>query len=88
MKQKLLATGTEIPSPNDNISVPTGPVKTVEHYLGSTGVLDFVVGFKSRGVPMGRTLVAVRTHIPMGSNSMNRCSERLLDPEFDNYEMN
>lgn len=42
--------------------------------------MDFVDGFKSRGVPMGRTLVAVRTHIPMGSNSMNRCSERLLDP--------
>ncbi|MDY4581101.1 MAG: macro domain-containing protein [Candidatus Methanarcanum hacksteinii] len=42
VKQKQIPTGTELPSPNDNISVPIGLVKTVEHYLGSTGILDFI----------------------------------------------
>ena len=74
MKQKQLATGTELPSPNENISVPTGLVKTIEHYLGSAGVLDFVDTFKHRGVPMSRILTAMCTHILMGSNSMSRCS--------------
>lgn len=79
MTQKLLVTGTELPSPNENISVPTGLVKTVEHYLGSTGILDFVDTFKTRGVPMRRILVAMCTHILMGSNSMSRCSHWLRD---------
>jgi transposase len=72
-----LATGTELPSPNENISVPTGLVKTIEHYLGSAGVLDFVDTFKHRGVPMSRILTAMCTHILMGSNSMSRCSDWL-----------
>ena len=50
-------------------------VKIVEHYLGSLGVLDFVDTFKDRGVPMSRILVSMCTHILMGSNSMNRCSD-------------
>jgi len=75
--QKRLTTGTELPSPNENISVPTGLVKTIEHYLGSTGVLDFVDTFKQRGVAMSRILVAMCTHILMGSNFMSRCSDWL-----------
>lgn len=54
-------------------------VKTVEHYLGSAGVLDFVNTFKVRGVPMRRILIAMCTHILMGSNSMKRCSEWMED---------
>jgi transposase len=54
-------------------------VKTVEHYLGSAGVLDFVDTFKVRGVPMSRILIAMCTHILMGSNSMKRCSEWMED---------
>ena len=81
MTQKLISAGTELPSPNENISVPTGLVKVVEHYLGSTGVLDFVDTFKDRGVPMSRILVAMCTHILMGSNSMNRCSDWLRNKD-------
>lgn len=77
VKQKQIPTGTELPSSNDNISVPIGLVKTVEHYLGSAGILDFADTFKRRGVPMSRILVAMYTHILMGSNSMNRCSDWL-----------
>ena len=77
MKQKQFATGAELPSPNDNISVPMGLFKTVEHYLGSTGVLEYLDSLKTRGVPLSRILTVVCTHILMGSNSMNRCSEWL-----------
>ena len=55
-------------------------VKTVEHYLGSAGVLEYVDTLKDRGVPMSRILVAMCTHILMGSNSMTRCSEWMRDP--------
>ena len=56
-------------------------VRTVEHYLGSTGVLDFVDTFKQRGVPMSRILTAMCTHILMGSNSMSRCSDWLRNKD-------
>ena len=55
-------------------------VKTVEHYLGSAGVLDYVDTLKDRGVPMSRILVAMCTHILSGHNSMTRCSEWMRDP--------
>ena len=78
--QSNLRTGTDLPSPNENISVSIGLVRTVEHYLGKVGILDFVDGFKMKGVPMSRILVAMCTHILMGNNSMSRCSEWLKDP--------
>ncbi|WP_162262202.1 transposase [Candidatus Methanomethylophilus sp. 1R26] len=53
----------------------------MEHYLGSTGVLDFVDTFKQRGVPMSRILTAMCTHILMGSNSMSRCSDWLRNKD-------
>jgi len=53
----------------------------VEHYLGSAGVLEFVDTFKGRGVPMSRILVAMCTHILMGSNSMSRCSDWLKNKD-------
>lgn len=81
VKQTHFATGADLPSPNDNISVPYGLVRTVEHYLGSTGVLDFVDTFKQRGVPMSRILTAMCTHILMGSNSMSRCSDWLRNKD-------
>ncbi len=56
-------------------------VRTVDHYLGSTGVLDFVDTFKQRGVPMSRILTAMCTHILMGSNSMSRCSDWLRNKD-------
>lgn len=46
MKQKQISIGTELPSSNDNISVPMGLVKALEHYLGSAGILDFADTFK------------------------------------------
>ncbi len=81
VKQTHFATGADLPSPNDNISVPYGLVRTVDHYLGSTGVLDFVDTFKQRGVPMSRILTAMCTHILMGSNSMSRCSDWLRNKD-------
>ena len=80
MNQTHFATGTDLPSPNENISVPIGLVKTVEHYLGSAGILDFVDTFKERGVPMRKIMVAMCTHILSGNNSMSRCSEWMRDP--------
>lgn len=81
MKQKHFATGTELPSPSDNISVPIGLVKTVEHYLGSAGILDFVETFKEKGVPMSRIVVAMCTYILQGNNSMKGCARWLADPK-------
>ena len=81
MTQKLLATGTELPSPDDNISVPIGLVKTVEHHLGSAGVLGFVDTLKQRGVHLGDILMAMRTHVLMGSDSMSRCSDWLRNKD-------
>lgn len=81
MTQKQFAIGTELSSPNDNISVPMGLYKSVEHYLGSTGVLEYLDSQKTRGIPLSKILTAVCTHILMGSNSMNRCSEWLQNKD-------
>lgn len=81
MTQKQFVTRTELPIPNDNISVPMGLYKTVEHYLGSTGVLEYLDSLKARGIPLSKILTAVCTHILMGSNSMNRCSEWLQNKD-------
>ena len=70
MNQKHFVTGTDLPSPNENISVPIGLVRVVEHYLGSAGILDFVDTFKEKGVPMSRIVVAMCTYVLMGNNSI------------------
>ena len=70
----------DLPKPNENISVPVGLQKVVEHYLGSVGMFDFLDTFKARGVPMRSIVTAMCTHILMGSNSMSRCSEWLGNP--------
>ena len=80
MHQKHFTTGTDLPSPNENISVPIGLVKVVEHYLGSVGLLDYVDTFKEKGVPMSRILVAMCTYILQGNNSMKGCARWLSDP--------
>jgi len=66
--------------PNENISVPFGLVRTVEHNLRSVGILDLADTFKERGVPLSRAIAAVCVCILMGSNSMQRCSDWLSDP--------
>jgi transposase len=66
--------------PNENISIPYGLVKMIEHYLGSVGVLKLLDTFKERGIPLGRIAVAVCACILMGSNSMSRCADWLSDP--------
>ena len=58
-----------------------GLYKSVEHYLGSTGVLECLDSLKTRGIPLSKILTAVCTHILMGSNSMNRCSEWLQNKD-------
>ena len=80
--QTRFKTGTDLPSPNENISVRYGLVKAVEHYLGSAGILNFVDTFKERGVPMSKILVAMCTHILSGNNSMSRCSEWMGNPDI------
>jgi transposase len=71
---------TDVPLPNENISIPFGLVRTIEHYLGAVGVLGLLDTFKERGVPLSRIAVAVCTCILMGSNSMSRCADWLSDP--------
>jgi len=71
---------TDVPLPNENVSIPYGLVRTIEHYLGSVGVLKLLDAFKERGIPISRIAVAVCTCILMGSNSMSRCTEWLSDP--------
>jgi len=66
--------------PNENISVPYGLVKTVEHYLGSVGILDLLDGFKERGVPLRHIVLAMCSRILLGSNSMTRCADWLSNP--------
>ncbi len=80
MKQTKSSAETSVPMLNENISIPYGLVKTVEHYLDSAGVLELTDTLKERGVPMGRIVVAMCTYILIGNNSMTRCSDRLLDP--------
>ena len=80
MKQTYFLTGADLPSPNENISVPYGLVKTVEHYLGSIGILDYLDGLKSKGVPISTIAVSMCTHTLMGNNSMSRCSDWLSNP--------
>lgn len=80
VKQTQLSVEADLFNPNDNISVPIGLVRTVEHYLDKTGVLDLVDTFKVKGIPMRRIVIAMCTHILMGNNSMSRCSEWLLNP--------
>lgn len=68
--------------PNANISVPFGLVRTVEHNLDATGILDLLDGYKEKGVSMRSIAVAVCVCVLMGSNSMARCSEWLSDPNI------
>ena len=51
----------------------------VEHYLGSIGILDYADSLTVKGVPLSRVMVAMSTHILMGSNSMSCCSDWLKD---------
>jgi hypothetical protein len=78
--QSKLQQGTDIPLPNENISVPYGFLKSVDFYLRSAGVPDLADTFKERGIPMSKIIVAVCTCILMGSNSMQKCSDWLSDP--------
>ena len=73
-------TGADLPSPNENISVPYGLVRTVEHYLGSIGILDHLDTFKTKGIPISTIVTAMCTHTLMGNNSMSRCSDWLSNP--------
>ena len=82
MTQTTYRTGAFVSTPNENISVAYGLVKTVEHYLGSIGILYYADSLKGRGVPMSRILVAMCTHVLMGSNSMSKCFDRLKDPNI------
>ncbi len=67
MYQTKISIGAGLPTPNDNISIPIGLVKTAEHYLEKTGVLDYIDTFKEKGVPMRRIVIAMCTHILMGT---------------------
>ena len=75
-----MLTGADLPSPNENISVPFGLVRTVEHYLGSIGILDHLDTFKTKGIPISTIVTAMCTHTLMGNNSMSRCSDWLSNP--------
>lgn len=66
--------------PNDNISIPFGLVKTVDHYLGITGILDLFDSFKAKGVPLRKIVAALCVHNLTGNNSMSDCSDWLSDP--------
>jgi len=81
VKQSILTElRTDVPLPNENISISFGLAKTVEFYLGEAGVLDLADKFKGRGVRLSKIIVAVCTCMLMGSNSMQRCSDWLSDP--------
>lgn len=71
---------TEVLSPNGNISIPFGLVKTVEHYLGITGVFDLFDSFKAKGIPLRKIVTALCVHNLTGNNSMSDCSDWLSDP--------
>lgn len=72
--------GACTPSPNGNISIPFGLVKTVEHYLEITGILSLLDSFKTKGIPLRKIVVALCVHNLTGNNSMSDCSDWLSDP--------
>ncbi len=72
-------TGASVSIPNENILVAFGLIKTVEHYLGSIGILYYADSLKVKGVPLSSIVVAMSTYILMDSNSMCICSDWFKD---------
>jgi hypothetical protein len=64
------AARTETLTPNENISLPYGLIRAVEHYLSITGVLGLLDTFKCKGVPLSKHELALSVHALVRSNSM------------------
>lgn len=80
MTQTQIAATAFDETPNNNKSVPYGLMKTVEHYLRFSGVLDCIGGLKTRGIPLDKLVVALAVFTMHTSNSMNACAKWLEDP--------
>ena len=73
------AARTETLTPNENISLPYGLIRAIEHYLSITGVLDLLDTYKCKGVSLSKLVLALCVHTLERSNSMSDCSRWLQD---------
>lgn len=80
MHQTQIAATALDESPNDNISVPYGLIRTVRHYLEFVGLLRYIRGLKTKGIKLDSIVLALAVFTMHASNSMNACSSWLANP--------
>lgn len=80
MKQTKFTETALDETPNDNLSVPHGLIRTVRHYLEFVGVLGYIRGLKTKGIRLDLITVALCVYTLHTSNSMNACAKWLENP--------
>lgn len=80
MHQIKFAATASLDTPNDNLSVPYGLIRTIRHYLEFVGLLRYIRGLKKKGVRLDLMVVALCSFTLYTSNSLNACAEWLDDP--------
>ena len=73
------AARTDALTPNENISLPYGLIRAIEHYLSITGVLDLLDTYKCKGVSLSKLVPPLRVHTLELCNFMSDCSRWLND---------
>ncbi len=68
-------------SPNENISIPYGLIRTVRHYLEFVGVMRYIRGLKAKGIKLDCLILALAVFTMHSSNSMNACAAWLAEPK-------
>ncbi len=79
--QTKLAVTTSADTPNDNISLPHGIIRTVRHYLDFVGMLDYLRTLKVRGIRLDELIIALCVFSMYATNSMAACAKWLEDPK-------
>lgn len=70
---------TNVPSPNDNISVPIGTVTAVKEYVNKLGLGPILSKIKTKGVPLLPLLVALISYRLTENFSVDGCGRWLED---------
>ncbi len=82
MTQTQIAATALDESPNENISVPYGLIRTVRHYLEFVGVMRYIRGLKVKGIKLDLLILALAVFTMHSSNSMNACAAWLAEPNI------
>lgn len=80
MKQAKLAETAFHESPNDNLSIPYGLIRTLRHFLEFVGILSYIRSLKTKGVRLDLIVVALGVYTMYESNSMASCAKWLENP--------